>query len=137
MVRRKKVRRFAVPGADELQKLAGQVRGVRAIGRDAPPTVKQMEKVGALIRILRERAETDEQYSPLLHAAQAEQNRLRRYPPGGVEGRSREGEGSDAGCVGAGWLGIPVRFDADVSSAGGSRRASEFEALTLRHRRVA
>lgn len=80
MVRRKKVRRFAVPGADELQKLAGQVRNVRAIGRDAPPTVKQMEKVGALIRILRERAETDEQYSPLLHAAQAEQNRLRRYP---------------------------------------------------------
>lgn len=80
MVRRKKVRRFAVPGTDELQKLAGQVRNVRAIGRDAPPSVKQMETVGALIKILRERAEGEEQYLPILHAALEEQKRLRRYP---------------------------------------------------------
>jgi hypothetical protein len=80
MVRRKKVKKFHVRGADEYATFAGRVHNVRAIGRNEPPSVKQMEKVDALIEVLRERAEDDEQFLPILQAALAERTRLRRYP---------------------------------------------------------
>lgn len=79
-MRGKKVKKFLVRGADEYAMFVRRVHNVRAIGRNAPPSVKQMDKVNALIQLLRERAEEDERFLPILQAAVAERTRLRRYP---------------------------------------------------------